>query len=116
MLMKLCNYPGCNNLIPKGDKYCHKHYIKPTRKTYDNDKFYKTTAWRKLQRYHMAKQPYCVVCMKQGIVRRGEIVDHIKEISDGGEKLADSNLQTLCRACHNRKTALERRRRALDRS
>ena len=113
MLMKLCNYPGCTEWIPKNDKYCHKHK-QPARKTYKNDKFYNSSAWRKLQRYHMAKQPYCVECMKQGIVRRGEIVDHIKEINDGGEKLADSNLQTLCRTCHNRKTALERRKRALN--
>ena len=66
MLMKLCNYPGCTEWIPKSDKYCNKHK-QPARKTYKNDKFYNSSAWRKLQRYHMAKQPYCVECMKQGI-------------------------------------------------
>ena len=33
------------------------------------------------------------------------MVDHIVPIADGGEKLDEDNLQSLCQDCHARKTA-----------
>lgn len=33
------------------------------------------------------------------------MVDHIKEIKDGGSKLSLDNLQSMCLPCHNLKTA-----------
>jgi hypothetical protein len=36
--------------------------------------------------------------------------DHVVPIQRGGALLDESNLQSLCRACHNRKTAMERKR------
>jgi 5-methylcytosine-specific restriction endonuclease McrA len=33
------------------------------------------------------------------------MVDHIKEIKDGGELTTEENAQSLCAACHNAKTA-----------
>ena len=35
------------------------------------------------------------------------MVDHIKPISIGGDRLHQSNLQTLCNSCHNKKSAKE---------
>jgi 5-methylcytosine-specific restriction endonuclease McrA len=32
------------------------------------------------------------------------MVDHIHEIAEGGDPLAVSNLQTLCRSCHEKKS------------
>jgi len=44
------------------------------------------------------------------------MVDHIREISDGGAQLDSSNLQSLCSACHAAKTArVSADRRRLDR-
>lgn len=34
-------------------------------------------------------------------------VDHKVTIAAGGARLEDSNLQSLCKSCHSRKTALE---------
>lgn len=40
-----------------------------------------------------------------------KIVGHIKEISDGGARYDEDNLQALCSACHNRKSAEEKNNR-----
>ena len=59
-------------------------------------------AWRRavLERDRFA----CVKCGASGPSVR-LFADHIKEIADGGAPLAPANGQTLCGACHNRKTA-----------
>jgi 5-methylcytosine-specific restriction endonuclease McrA len=45
------------------------------------------------------------------IVRPADMVDHIKELSDGGELLNDENLMSMCWACHAKKTQREKERR-----
>lgn len=50
--------------------------------------------------------------MREGRTEPAVIVDHVKEIADGGDPYDWDNLQSLCLPCHNRKTAAERRRRA----
>lgn len=47
------------------------------------------------------------MCAEFNIVTPATVVDHIIEISDGGKADDINNLQSLCRACHNRKTAKE---------
>lgn len=54
----------------------------------------------------------CQECKRQGRVRVGDQVDHILPIAERPELQWDeSNLQTLCRACHGRKTLAELRAR-----
>jgi len=77
--------------------------------------FYVSSEWREL--------------MRQIILERGErcedpahdpaqpgdawlFGDHIRELSDGGAPLDRSNIMLRCAACHGRKTAAERKRRA----
>lgn len=72
-------------------------------------RFYHSTAWRKTSRRWLQNNPVCVECLKHGIIKRGEIVDHIIPIRvDWSKRLDISNLQTLCKAHHNRKTAAEK--------
>ena len=52
----------------------------------------------------MQSQPLCVWCEEEGITKPGDIVDHIKEISDGGDPFDQNNLQTMCHKHHNQKT------------
>jgi len=35
------------------------------------------------------------------------MVDHIRQITMGGDRLHQSNLQTLCNSCHAKKSASE---------
>lgn len=126
--MHLCNHPGCMALIPFDQRYCDKHeYRKPIscadkeqrhlmnkatyyKRTHSDREgkyqlFYRSTQWRKLSHHWLMLHPFCASCEAQGRMRKGDVVDHITEIRDDWSKRLDTNnLQTLCYACHNRKT------------
>jgi 5-methylcytosine-specific restriction protein A len=75
-----------------------------TRRQNEKDNaFYHTTAWRKLRKYHLVREPLCRECGAPA-----QMVDHIKPIRLGGEPLDDNNLQSLCNRCHASKSAHER--------
>ncbi|MCP5016293.1 MAG: HNH endonuclease [Ketobacter sp.] len=73
----------------------------------ENQKFYNSRHWRKAAKLHKKNNPLCIDCMAQGVVKAVEITDHIIPIKQGGELYCQSNLQSLCIACHNTKTAEE---------
>lgn len=65
--------------------------------------FYLTKTWRAVRKQILLRDNFlCVICK-----RKGNEVDHIKPIKEGGDRYAHSNLQTLCKACHTRKTRRE---------
>ena len=68
-------------------------------------------AWRKLRQQHMAWFPLCEHCEREGKVVQGEEVDHIIPFNGPHDplRLTASNLQTLCRSCHRRKTLADQR-------
>jgi 5-methylcytosine-specific restriction endonuclease McrA len=66
--------------------------------------------WRELRNAHLAEEPYCRHCAQRGIERWAQTVDHIESIREAPERrLDDTNLQSLCWPCHNRKTVKSRR-------
>jgi len=69
--------------------------------------FYHTTAWRKLREYFLQDHVFCVECERKGRKIPATVVDHIQPISQGGEKLDESNLRAMCARCHNSKSARE---------
>ncbi|MRG98858.1 HNH endonuclease [Xanthomonas sontii] len=63
-----------------------------------------STRWRRIRAAHLAGEPLCRQCALRGLVVAASDVDHI----DGDDSNNDAeNLQSLCRACHSRKTATE---------
>ena len=65
--------------------------------------------WEAARTYVMYRDRYtCRLCGTRRRARELE-VDHITEIGDGGAALEYSNLQTVCRPCHRRKSAEARR-------
>ncbi len=52
-------------------------------------------------------KPLCTACQALGRLFAAKVVDHIVPIKDGGARFDRANLQPLCVACHNRKTARE---------
>ena len=50
----------------------------------------------------MAQYPLCGRCQMRGLVKQADMVHHIVAIADGGDRLAYSNLLSLCWACHGK--------------
>jgi 5-methylcytosine-specific restriction protein A len=60
--------------------------------------------WQKLRRRILIEEPWCGVCERAP----SEQVDHITPIAWGGTD-ERSNLQGICRSCHENKTLSESR-------
>lgn len=68
-------------------------------------KIYNSQRWRKLRAEYIKHNPLCVICKKDNRITEAKVVDHVKEIADGGDVWNVSNLQSLCDRCHRVKTA-----------
>jgi 5-methylcytosine-specific restriction protein A len=62
--------------------------------------------WQQLRRYHLSHEPLCRLCKARGHTVAAQEVDHIKPFDglDDPLRLDGSNLQSLCKSCHSRKT------------
>lgn len=70
--------------------------------------FYHTPQWRKLRALKIKNNPLCLHCERKGYLNPATEVDHIIPIVDDQSLALDySNLQSLCKSCHSRKTAKE---------
>ena len=81
-----------------------------TNKQYSNGSagnFYSSSAWLKLRNYKRSINPICEHCIKVNLITPFHVIDHIKPISEDGEALDLSNLQSLCKQCHAIKTGKE---------
>ncbi|WP_082342771.1 HNH endonuclease signature motif containing protein [Vulgatibacter incomptus] len=115
-----CSFPGCPNLVQGFRVFrCPEH---PYERDTLNDAAYDQKrgsasqrgydhAWKKLRDSHLSKHPLCALCLSSGRVRAAFLVDHIRELIDGGARLDPSNLQSLCSPCHSLKTKQEAARR-----
>lgn len=106
---RVCRSQGCGNVTDKADGYCEqctdagRNDSAERRRAKTTDPFYLSPEWRKYTRWWLSQHPLCASCK-----RPGRIVDHIKPISEGGERLDPANTQTMCSRCHNQKTGRER--------
>ena len=74
---------------------------KPWNRDLEHQKIYWSKEWRRLREDILTENPFCK-CK-----RPATVVDHIIPVREGGEVWDLSNLQAMCRYCHNRKTAHE---------
>ena len=63
--------------------------------------------WRKIRARHLAVEPLCRECKKQGYVMPAKVVDHIIPLRQGGTN-EEKNLQSLCVQHHNQKTGADK--------
>jgi len=103
-----CNYPGCPELTHA--RYCEKHEKQETAR---QEKERPTSTqrgysykWRKYARLFLSDHPLCVNF--EDCHRVAALVDHIIP-HRGNEALfwKYSNLQPMCKQCHDAKTAKE---------
>jgi len=69
-----------------------------------------TRRYRKFRRAILASNPLCVQCRAEGYFEVATTIDHIQPLCQGGAMWDKSNIQPLCRACHDIKTQAELRR------
>ena len=121
-MKKICSYPGCNTPVEvdhfdRSSPRCPLHPVTHVpKKRYDHHyhngkNIYYSNRWKKLRQSYAEKNPLCEHCLKHDILEPMAVVDHIKELEDGGDPYDYDNLQSLCHSCHNRKTAKERKKR-----
>ncbi len=76
------------------------------------DPFYASSAWRRLRKWFLQRNPKCVDMFR---VHRGPeratVADHIvPRKADSALELDPNNLRALCTRCHNRLSAYQRKR------
>jgi 5-methylcytosine-specific restriction enzyme A len=71
-------------------------------------RFYSTANWQKIAAAQLNREPMCQGCEEAPAT----CVDHIVPITKGGAKRERSNLQSMCRDCHQAKTGAEKAGRA----
>ena len=104
---RACTTPHCPNYAVEHSYSCaqHKKERIPTVHSLSSvDRGY-DSIWNKLRTIHIAKEPLCRLCEQPG-----QEVDHIIPLDQGGERLNENNLQTLCRRCHAIKTHRDKRK------
>lgn len=108
-IKSLCITPGCGGESGKKGRCdnCRNRGNLPqsaSRKAYHeaDGHFYSSSRWRAARLAHLSRQPLCVECQALA-----QAVDHIIPRAAGGADLDEKNLQSLCLACHARKTRQE---------
>ena len=71
--------------------------------------FYNQSRWKVIRQMYRARNPLCVLCLKDGKTEPATCVDHIIPISRGGPAWDENNLQSLCDRHHKQKTIREQR-------
>jgi 5-methylcytosine-specific restriction protein A len=107
----ICKHPGCGQIIHGA--YCEPHQaaaverkkagqIDYNTRRADSDRRYSTEKWRKLSITFRKRNPLCVHCDANGLVRPAVLVDHIKPAKAHPELFFEwRNLRALCQKCHN---------------
>lgn len=110
-----CAVAGCPNLVYQGGR-CEQHST-PKDRTHEAVRPSASArgygcAWQQKRARWLAFHPWCVDLYgrHQGRHIRAKIVDHIIPLKQGGRD-DETNYQSLCVACNNRKTAHDGSRR-----
>jgi len=73
-------------------------------------KFYQTKEWKATRNYYIELNPLCEECLRNDIITPGVDIDHIQPLATNYELRLDlNNLQTLCKRCHQQKSANEKK-------
>lgn len=107
--LRPCRHPGCPALTREG--YCpqHKPSKAPRRGSAEYHGWYSLPVWTKdLRPAQLLREPFCRACAKRGIRTRSTVVDHVTpHCGDWALFIDPANHQSLCKSCHDRKTAKE---------
>lgn len=95
-----CKHFGCPTVVYDG-LYCEQHQPpKQYKKRTQSTKLFDTARWKRARKHQLTIEPMCRRCKREWATE----VDHIIPRFKGGEELAQDNLQSLCRTCHEKKS------------
>ena len=107
-----CKHAGCGRLVKSA--YCDEHQAAAdnrkkqgqidynVNRRAESDRRYSTEKWRRLSIAFRKRNPLCVNCDDNGLVRPAVLVDHIKPAKSHPELFFEwRNLRALCQRCHN---------------
>lgn len=107
--LRPCSKPGCSVLTREG--YCpeHKPVKAARRESAQWHDWYNKSIWTDdLRPAQLMRQPFCRVCLDRGFRTRATVVDHVIPFRGNWALFVDpNNHQSLCKRCHDRKTAQE---------
>lgn len=103
--LRPCAEPGCSAIVARG--YCRQHAQakERARPLWDVRRLYRTARWTAIRRAQLASEPLCRDCHQRGRVTAATHVDHITPHRGDEQAFWASPVQSLCAACHSRKTA-----------
>jgi 5-methylcytosine-specific restriction enzyme A len=107
-----CPTPGCKKLIRGKEKRCADHLRFNNANRPETDKQYNTARWQKMRDRKLKSNPLCERCESLNKITIAVLVDHITPVRDQGEMFDENNLQSLCRDCHDIKTADDLKKRS----
>ena len=101
--LKGCTYAGCRQLV-RDASYCDQHKRADPRSR-PGDPFYSSRRWRGLRLRKLAIAPLCEDCLKINKTTAATEVHHVAKRQDHPELAYTlANLESLCKACHSRRT------------
>ena len=69
---------------------------------------YGTARWQNARAAQLARVPCCEACAQHGRTTPATVCDHVVPVRLGGDFWDEGNYQSLCRPCHQAKSATER--------
>jgi len=103
---RACTRGRCGGIVTDGvcDR-CGPRKPPPDRRPSARKRGY-TSDWEKLRLAKLVDSPLCEECGRKGLVQAATEVHHLDKVSDGNPVLCRlDRLQSLCRWCHQAKTA-----------
>lgn len=103
---KPCTWSGCVALVRDGKSRCEKHRREGDRARGTAHERGYTYAWTKARKSFLRGNPLCAEHERRGQLEPAVLIDH-KRPHKGDQTLFwdQSNWQSLCKACHDKKTA-----------
>lgn len=105
----VCSTPGCGKI--SSQRKCESCRVRrqPRERRANEDvrRRYRTARWERLRQRVLERDGHlCQECLRNGIVRQGKEIDHVRKAMDDLSQFWQAeNLQTLCKRCHGQKTA-----------
>ena len=106
--LRPCKHPGCAELTRLG--WCDVHKPKHIRKSSaDYHGWYLLPIWTDdLRPAQLLREPFCRECARRNVRTFATVADHIRPFRGNWALFVDpSNHQSLCKHCHDVKTARE---------